>query len=303
MSGGEAMKDIVFAHTAHVYASYTDYRKLVELGGFETCVAGAIDFGRDAVYILSPLNGEYRPHRDNFRGKPYKAHVISWCLERPSGANGLRDFVRGQKQLLDDWYFDEIWLSDRYLVKHVNDSRVRFVPLGSHIGLGDPSRAHQKRRVYEYDYIHLSYLVGRRKAIIDGLAHRGHASAPNSWPPERHDLLMNSAFMLNIHQDNWPIIEPLRLALAAAYAMPVITEEIRDSYPYNRGGDRHNTWPVKYADFVEEVLRVIKSDYEPFRAMGWRMHALMTGEFEFGRQVKKAARELGGAPIDPVMIK
>jgi len=36
--------------------------------------------------------------------------------------------------------------------------------------------------------------------------------------------------MLNIHQDLYRYVEPLRFALAAAYGLPVITEPL---YPYN----------------------------------------------------------------------
>lgn len=295
------MKDIIFAHTDYVYDSYTDYRKLVELEGFETCTVSEIDFERDAVYIVSPLNGEYKPHRDNNRDGSYNAYVISWCLERPSGCGGLRNFVQAQQQLLDDWSFDEVWLSDRYLVGHIRDSRIRFVPLGSHAGLGDASRGYQKD--YKYDYIHLSYLTGRRRVIIDKLSRLGHKSAPNCWPPDRHDVLMDCALMLNIHQDDWPVIEPLRLALAVAYAMPIITEHTHDSYPYNRGGKRHSIIDVEYADLAERVSKVIKEGPRSLRAMGWRAHDLMTTEFGFRRQVEIAVRELECVPIEGVVIR
>jgi len=139
--------------------------------------------------------------------------------------------------------------------------------------------------------------------IIDKLARKGHQSAPNCWPPDRDDILMDSAFMLNIHQDDWPVIEPLRLALAAACAMPIITERIYDSYPYNRGGKGHSLIEVEYEDLVQAALGAIKKGPESLRAMGWRAHDLMTTEFGFRRQVEMAVRALECAPIDPLVIK
>ena len=294
------MKDIIFAHTDYVYDSYTDYRKLVDLEGFETCTVGKIDFDRDAIYIVSPINGEYAPHRDANRGGPHKARVVSWCLERPGGSGGLRQFVHAQRQLLDNWSFDEVWISDRYLVQYMYDSRVRFVSLGSHTGLGDPTRANKSS--YEYDYIHLSYITGRRRKIIDGLTNLGHPSAPNCWGSKRHEMLMNSAFMLNIHQDDWSVIEPLRLALAAAYAMPIITEFVHDSYPYNRGGEEHNIKSVTYEGLVQEVHEIFKQSSGSYRAMGQRAHHLMTTEFGFRRQVELAVAGMLSVPINPAVL-
>ena len=292
--------EIIFAHTDYVYDSYTDYRKLVELADFETCTVGKIDFDRDAIYIVSPINGEFAPHRDANRGGSHKARVVSWCLERPGGSGGLRQFVHAQRQLLDDWSFDEIWLSDRYLVQHMHDSRVRFVALGSHIGLGDPSRANKSS--YEYDYIHLSYLAGRRRGIIQELTNMGHRGAANCWGDDRHEALMNSAFMLNIHQDDWSVIEPLRLSLAAAYAMPIITEFVHDSYPYNRGGEEHNIKSVVYDKLIQEVHEIFERGPGPFCAMGLRAHHLMTTEFGFRRQVELTAEAMLSTPLNPAVI-
>ena len=295
-----AMRDIIFAHTRYVYPSYTDYRRLVELAGFETCFVDQIDFTRkNVVYIVSPLNGEYRPHRDNWRKHAHNAHVVWWSLERP-GPSGIAEFVRGTKRLLDDWYFDEVWLSDRYLCEQCHDKRVRFVVLGSHPALGQPRRS--RRRSFQYDIVHLSYLTPRRQAIIDPLTNSLDV-APNGWGEARDRILAASAFMLNVHQDDWLVLEPLRFALAAAWALPMISEHMIDPYPYNRGETGHYIKQVHYDDLVGEVLNAVRGDYEQFRAMGRRMHDLMTTEFGFRRQVELAVAVLDRRPLDPLTLR
>ena len=120
------MPDIVFAMTRYRYETYCDYYKVVELSGFETCYVDEIDFTRRALYIVSPLNGEYRPHRDNHRNEQQNAKLVTWCLERP-GPDGLPGFYRANKEVLDQGYFDEVWLSDRWMAAYCNDQRIRYL--------------------------------------------------------------------------------------------------------------------------------------------------------------------------------
>jgi hypothetical protein len=282
---------IIFVKTRYVYPSYTDMRKLTSLSGFDMCYVDEMDFTQPVVYILAPLNGEYRPHRDNWRDRPHNAHVIWWCLERPTN---LRGFVAECKGLLDDWYFDEIWLSDRYLVDQiVCDSRVKFTVLGSHYSLGGVGPPIQER---EYDVIHLSCSSGRRDTIWLTMERHGLVVAENAWGIERHQLLNNTKFMVNVHQDNFAIIEPLRFALCAAYGLPMLTEHCVDAYPYTRGGDHHYIEQSPYNDIVNVALDFIKHDntnpIEIYEAMGTRMREMMCGTFGFGPQVREAVARI-----------
>lgn len=277
--------EIVFAKTRVVYPSYTDYWRLVELCKFPTCFADNIDFQSDKTFILSPLNGEYMPHRDFHRGKPNNAKVVSWCLERPSGTNGLANFRRGQKKLLDEGYFDEIWLSDRFLVEQCEDSRVKFVILGSHVGLGTLERERPK-----FDVIHLSYETYRRGRLYALLDKHNISIGKNAWGDDRHARLMVTRFMLNVHQDDYGLIEPLRFTLGAAYGLPIITERCYDAYPYTRGEEDNNVIQADYSDLAAEVVKRKRQDYRWLQAMGWRCHRLMVDELRFDKMVRLAAQ-------------
>jgi len=84
--------------------------------------------------------------------------------------------------------------------------------------------------------------------------------------------------------------------------MPIITEFIHDSYPYNRGGEEHNIKSVEYEGMVQEVHEIFKKDPGPFRAMGQRAHHLMTTEFGFRRQVELAVEAMLSTPLNPAVI-
>jgi hypothetical protein len=267
------------------------------LAGFETCFFDHIDYAEEkTVYIVSPINGEFRPHRDAYRGQPYNARVIHWCLERPGGAGGIADFTKGTKKFLDNHYADFVWLSDRWLCKQIADKRCQFVVLGSHAELGQPGGG--KRH---FDVAHMSYVTNRREAVLGKLGNKKVKVASNAWGDERDNILKQSRFMLNIHQDDWPIIEPLRFALCAAYGLPMITEEIRDAYPYTRQGPGHHCMQTDFHNLVETVCQALKDDYAPYRAMGMRMREAMVTEFEFGRQVRQAVKSLPDGPLDMVI--
>lgn len=279
--------DIIFVQTRHSYQSYTDFWELVRLGGFDTCYVDQVDFARpDTFYVVSPINGEWRPHRDTHKtARRYNARVALWDLERPAGRGGLASYMAGAKDLLNFWYFDEIWLSDRWLASEAHDKRVRFVPLGSHAGLGTLEKAEE----FAYDFAHLSYAgPNRRSSLYGQLDARNVRMMPNAWGQERRDNLIKTKFMLNVHQDDSPLIEPLRLALAAAFGIPVLSEKILDACPYTRQGETHNIIQAEYDELVGRAATLVNDDYGWHLAMGRRCHALMCLDYTFERIVKEA---------------
>jgi hypothetical protein len=281
--------EIVFALTRHEYDSYRDYRELVKLGGFPTCYVDQVNFAKpDTFYVVSPINGEWRPHRDVYKSNgSYNARVALWDLERPAGRGGLASYMAGAKDLLDHWYFDEIWLSDRWLADQAHDSRIRFVPLGSHTGLGTLERAKE----FTYDFAHLSYTgPNRRSSLYGQLAGRNIRMMPNAWGQERKDNLVKTKFLLNVHQDDSPLIEPLRLTVGAAFGLPILSERILDAYPYTRLGETHNIIQAEYGELVGKAANLLNDDYGWHLAMGRRCHALMCLDYRFDRVVKEAVK-------------
>jgi hypothetical protein len=274
---------IVFARTRYKYDSYVDFWKLVELSEFDTCYVDEIDIKKPRVYITTPMNGELPPHIANQVGGARNAHIIHWCLERPSGAGGIFHYGKSNRSRIYDRTLDEVWVSDRAMATEV---MLRFVVLGSDYGLGEPGDTKH------YDFCHMSYETDRRKRIYNHFDLK--VTGPNRWPwntdPSRDYVLKHSRFALNIHQDQYPFQEPLRWALFAAYGLPMLTEEIKDAYPWHE-----NVCIFHPYDGIQNRLReMLGNDYQRWRDMGLKARDMMCNEFNFRKVVIQAVKESVG---------
>lgn len=297
------MTDIIFCKTGHHYESYQDFWRLVELAGFPIISVSDLDISKEGIYITAPMNEDWRDHINNQhkQHKPVNAHLILWNLERPSGSSGsVMEYAKQCKYLqYGKWpngeytkthhasgemvtsygrFIDEIWVSDRRMADETN---TRFVVLGSNEGLGSVG---ENRK---YNFCHMSYAVSRRVNIYKHFSNIG----PNCWGKERDQVLRESKFALNIHQDEHPFQEPLRLALFAAYGLPVLSETILDSYPWS---DEFMAY-ADYHDIVGKLNQMLIADYNHYRQMGLRARARFCGEFEFGKMVRQAVEESVGS--------
>jgi hypothetical protein len=274
------MTDITFVKTRYQYDSYGDFYSLVSLAGFPVIYVDEVDVTHPGVFITAPHNGEWNPHISNYDDKPRNAHFILWNIERPSGSAGaVGKYAQANRKLIYERFFDEVWVSDRRLA---DETMLRFVPLGSHSGLGEPGR---KKR---YKFCHMSYVVPRRENIYKhwDSTHIGR----NCWPPERDRVLKLSKFALNIHQDNHPFQEPLRWALFAAYGLPIISEQVYDAYPWSEEFMIFSG----YDGIVGKMKQVLDDDYSKFQEMANRARERFTTEFEFGKLVREAVDQSVG---------
>jgi hypothetical protein len=271
--------DIVFVRTRHHYDQYMDFFKLAELSGFPIIYIDELDVSKPGVYIASPWSpAEWPQHIDSQNGKPREAHLILWDLERPIPRGGIGGYKENARTLFYRRWFDEIWVSDRQLA---SEARLNFVILGSDKGLADLSQ----RGPHKYYFTHLMYLTDRRKGIID--AFDGIRIGPNCWGDERDKTLKQSMFGLNIHQDNHPFQEPLRFALFAAYALPIISESMYDAYPWNS----ETMITAGYDGIVSKIKQLLDDDYGKFQRIGQEAHHMMTETYQFGKMVRAAVEE------------
>lgn len=201
-----------------IYDSYTDFWTLIELSGFATCELNDLGSHKAATYIFAPDNGNVKAALIHLRAThPDGYKSILWQLERP-----------GKIENVIPDYFDEMWVSDRSFAERINDPHCKFVILGGHIALGKPSSPQKK-----YDFIHLSYLYGERAQKVTQLEQLGYSMAPNGWSNERDEALAVSRYGLCLHQDQEPIIEPLRYTLFSCWGIPIVNETCTDWYPYS----------------------------------------------------------------------
>lgn len=272
--------DIVFCKTRYKYDSYVDFWKLVELSGFETIYVDEIDIAKPRAIITSPMNGEWDPHINNQAGKPHNAHLIHWCLERPSGAGGIFNYGKSNRARIYDRTLDDVWVSDRAMAA---ETMLRFVVCGSDYGLGEASGSKL------YDFCHMSYKTDRRQRVYNYFDPK--VIGPNRWPwdtdPSRDHVLKHSRFALNIHQDSYPFQEPLRWALFAAYGLPMLTEECKDAWPWTEEYCIFNPY-----DGIQGRLRqMLENDYQCWRDMGQKTRDRICGEFNFRKMVLAGVKE------------
>lgn len=244
-----------FLRTRYDYDSYVDYWRLVQLSGFPVQYIDEADLhDRSAAYIVSPMNGEWRPTIDHHfpggRQRNQGATLMFWNLERPSGAGGLADYRRNNITLVEQGYADVVLVSDRALARATG---AHFVPLGWHPELGKPGKEKQ------FDYISLMCYSNHRSPFFVHPSqlredYGGMRMAPNGWAEERDRLLRASRFMLNVHQDGQPYLEPLRWSLALSYGLPIASEQVADAYPYEHGADYLSFELEKCPDALHRIL-------------------------------------------------
>lgn len=237
-----------------------------------------MDLSRDdTVYIVSPVNGEFRPHMQ-VHGAEKRCKVVWWNLERPD-ADGQPPISVVADDLLR--YVDAIWVSDRHYA--TIDPRQRFVVLGSHTDIGNTPIEPT------YDFTHQSYVWGRREPVI-GALRSSLREGPNAWGAERSRILRASLVMVNVHQTPAPVGEPLRFALAAAHRLPVISETLRDPHPLRDGVDVL-TAPIEgLYDLVTATVR------DPARrdVIGESLYKTLCEEWTFRRGVEHGIAETFG---------
>ena len=159
--------------------------------------------------------------------------------------------LNAMSMIIEKGYFDHILVSDRALAKI---SGFTYLTLGGHEGLGFPGPSVAK----VYDLIHLScYSDNRGWLFDDPIKPKGQLFglkvATNGWGEFRARNLYNSRIMLNVHQDKWPFIEPLRFILATMYGLPIVSEHCTDPYPYNWWYGTFGDWRQAY-DVINRVL-------------------------------------------------
>ena len=221
-------KEIVFARTRYQYDSYTDFWKLVELSGYPIVYVDEIEINNPNVtYIACPFNGEFFPLGDSLGDR--KSEVLLWNLERPAGSGGIEQYKEHLQDHINKGYIDGVIVSDMALAK---ETGFKYVPLGSHRDLGEPGTTKT------YAFVHLMCYSNRRGVLFNTpdspkSTYAGLPIAPNGWGDMRHKSLQNSWSMLNVHQDDDPLLEPLRFALATAYGLPILSENFAaEPFPY-----------------------------------------------------------------------
>lgn len=201
------MPDVIFALPRTDYSSYSDLYDLIDLSGYATCFIDEVRPESEDCYILTVRNEE------SAAGWPAsKAKIVLWDLEWRTGPQPPIPGVT------EEWFMDK---------RQAEICGGRYVPIGSHPGLKYPG---DTPREDIYDAAFLAYIVPRRQGVLTKLYEYGlRLPKTSAWGEERNTLLCSSRVYLHVHQlEAHPGVPGLRMAVAAAYSMPVIAESFSD---------------------------------------------------------------------------
>lgn len=223
---------VLFVKPIHHYNSYTDYWRLVKLANYGIVSPSDIDHdSQEYVYIHT----WFTVNKLDF--SKYRARHIAWINEWVTDAG--EDMPTGI----------EMWSADKWMADSIN---AKYVPLGSNPQLalyGGPLHNNVPK---VYDVVLNAYRdPPRRASLIGYLTDNGVTIAPDKWGVERHTALTQSRLMIHIHQhENTPTVSPLRWALAAAYQLPLISENVTDAGIFGSTDNLH----YPYENLASEII-------------------------------------------------
>lgn len=206
------MSEIIFAQTRTFYKQYEDLWRVVTLSGYPLIYVDEIDANSDNLYILCPVNGEWKHGWQQPR-----ARIAHWLLEWN----------------IPEYPFEptpgtETWTMDAWQAAALG---VRYVPIGSHPDL----RVDAPVNGTTYDVAHIAYMTWRRQTINARLTDRGVTQSPiSAWDDARASVLINSRAYLHVHQhDGAAGVPGLRAIVAAAYRLPLLSESYANGGIHN----------------------------------------------------------------------
>jgi hypothetical protein len=255
----------IFVSPRKEYGSYTDFWRLVELSGFERRYNDEVDLSNaEQTYVF--VSPEGIPDCSGAQ-----AHTIFWQLEYAG------DYTEQENRHT----VDRVWSSDAH---HAKQNGYQFVFFGSHPGLNPTGK---RGGGQPYDLTMLAYMTPRRQTIKEQLSQY-------EWPPlypghgvERHNILANTPIMVYVHQHDTPAIAPLRFALAAAYRMLMISENVPDKQGYHQLG-----WFVDYGYLPSVITSIIegKMEHQDADGIANKMYNHLCIEHTFHNEVMGALK-------------
>lgn len=249
------------------YGSYQDWFRLVELSGYPVIPLTQLDPQSDNTYIVTPLNNEW------LQGwRQPRARIIHYELEWRWDWRAEVDEPPG---------IAEVWAGDKHFAGSIG---ARYVPIGSHPGLNEFYTPREKM-IPRWDVSFMGYRApNRRASLLHQIESTGLSIAPDAWGKTRSGNLLESACMLAIHQhDNMVSIPPLRLCIAAAHKLAVISERVADAGIFTGMIDH-----FPYADLANMAKLIVRDPYNRLVEQGLALYDKLCVEQTFRKSIEAA---------------
>lgn len=264
---------VAFVHMRPWTPAYQDFRRMAELSGIPFVHLAQVNLSSDTTYVFWWLDDVAKEIIGRCGSPKRKARVVLWNLERA--------FEQTADGLVAHWpaswleYVDELWLSCPEYVRLARSDRARFVLLASHAGLGEPPSGHHR-----WDVVHSSFLTERRAEIVRRLSDL--RVAPKAWGKEREAIFRSGCLLVDVHQDEFPVMAPLRIAIAAAYSLPVVAEACASVAP------GYEALVFAEYDGLEAAVRRCLADGQWLEEAGRELHERLCVTTDLGREIRRA---------------
>jgi hypothetical protein len=210
--GKLAQYDVYFVRPEKDYPSYADFWRLVELSGYSICsIAYASKHLNNSSYTFIFVTPEETLDCTNAA-----ARTIFWQFE----------YTGDYTQQKNKETCSELWSSDPY---NSSITDAKYVLLGSHPNLREGTH---NCAAPKWDIVTLSYLTERRRNVFRFVKRTFATDYPGHSGAQRDEQLSCSRLMLHVNQHDAPALAPIKLALAAAYRLPVVAEAVNDPGQY-----------------------------------------------------------------------
>jgi hypothetical protein len=229
----------LFVTTKEYHPSYQDYWNLIALSGFDTLSIETSVPTMRGTYIFTGTRTEFvnqaKMVERTGKDRSKDCRLIYYQIERPDSGPGEDGTPAGVliKRQADKFLsvFTEVWTPYKMLARL--EPRLKYVPMGSHPRL----RQVEPSGVIEYDLAMIASDSARRASIFAKLKKSKYKIVWSAFGFNRAHALDQSRAMLAIHQTSTPLWEPQRVAICAAYKLPLFTEHVEECDPLVPGED------------------------------------------------------------------
>lgn len=266
------MSDVIFCATDYYlqggYGSYKDWFRLVELSGYPVIPLSELDPQSDNTYIVTPLNGEWQQGWQHPR-----ARIIHYELEWRTDWRAEVNEPPGVA---------EVWAGDKWYAQQIG---ARYVPLGSHPNLNEYPTNPKVSTYARYDVAYMGYRGPHRRAhILNELDNTGVKIAPDNWGQMRSGNLLDSRCMVAVHQfDNMPTFAPLRMCIAAAHKIAVISEQVADAGIFAGMVDHY-----PYSDLARMTALTVRDPFNRLQEQGEALYHMLCEGYTFRKSIERS---------------
>lgn len=241
---------------------FNDYKNAlvreIKNKGFEAVALTAIDYDhKPDAFIIIGMHRYKKLIRHNefiYCGIQTEQLPSRWTGGRSFGANRLRHFRKYYKQY--DIIYE--WSKELYDEMHTKFKNITYFPHSTYDEIVYPiTNSAQPRKQYDLIFIGDPHGIdNRREHLLSKLKNKFNVFPQSNqlWGKNKAEAIQNSKICLNIHFDNASYCEYPRLFEYLSNRKFVLSEKMKNPYPFTDGIDYASFYPNEIENIIEYYL-------------------------------------------------